>query len=272
MTSPIRRVARLAGLAVALVLVGIGVRILLPVQRAPTSPERSTSSERLSSPAYTVSTTTPDTARTLVGYSGYAATVKPASIEVRDAPAPGAPVRVVLPDHNENGAPQTFFIKDEQRDASGEVWYRVLLPIRPNGTTGWVRAADVEVSGLPYRLVVYLAQFRLDVFQGPHLLRSIELGVGTDQTPTPGGEYYIKELLRPPDPNTVYGHYVFGLSGFSNVLVNWPDGGVLGIHGTNDPAHAIARKVSHGCLRMRNEDIEYLAGLLPLGTPVEVET
>ncbi len=52
--------------------------------------------------------------------------------------------------------------------------------------------------------------------------------------------------------------------------MNWPGGGVLGIHGTNDPAHSIGERVSHGCIRMRNEDIDYLAGLLPLGTPVEI--
>lgn len=63
---------------------------------------------------------------------------------------------------------------------------------------------------------------------------------------------------------------MFGLSGFSNVLTDWLGGGVLGIHGTDGSAAALGGRVSHGCIRMHNDDISYLAGLLPLGTPVTV--
>ena len=207
-------------------------------------------------------------APTLEGFPAFAAQARHDAVTVRVAPDAAAPVETTLPPTDENGAPQTFLIKGEQD--SPQVWYHVLLPVRPNGTTGWVAASDVDVFGVTYRLVVHLASFKLDVFKDDRLARTIPIGVGTDQTPTPGGEYYIKELLEPPDQNTVYGHHVFGLSGFSNVLVNWPGGGVLGLHGTNDPDHSIGKRVSHGCVRMRNADIDYLAGVLPLGTPVEI--
>jgi len=180
----------------------------------------------------------------------------------------GGPM-LTLPSRNENGAPQTLLVRGE-RSVGSERWYNVLLPVRPNGSSGWVQARDVHLVGLPYRVVVDLAAFRLELYEGDELLRTITIGIGTDQTPTPGGLYYVKELLRPPDQDTVYGHYVFGLSGFSNLLTDWPGGGVLGIHGTNDPATTIGRRVSHGCIRMHNDDIAYLAGLLPLGTPVMV--
>jgi len=164
----------------------------------------------------------------------------------------------------------TFLVKDQHVDASGDTWYKVLLPIRPNGSMGWVRSQDVDVAGLRYSLVVRLRSFRLDLLYDGRLQATYPIGVGAENTPTPSGDYYIKELLRPPDQNTIYGHYVFGLSGFSNVLLNWPQGGVLGIHGTNDVG-SIGRRVSHGCIRTPNVVIDHLARILPLGTPVRVE-
>lgn len=202
-------------------------------------------------------------------YPAYAAVVESSSIVIYSAPSlTSAPV-MTLGRLNPNGAPQTFLIERSAPAVSGNAaWYQVLLPVRPNGTTGWIRSTAVGVVGLPYRLVVHLASFRLDLYRGPDLVRVIDIGEGTDQTPTPGGSYYITELLRPPDQDTIYGHYVFGLSGFSTVLIHWPQGGVIGIHGTNDPIHTIGRRISHGCIRMANADIEGLARLLPLGTPV----
>jgi lipoprotein-anchoring transpeptidase ErfK/SrfK len=96
--------------------------------------------------------------------------------------------------------------------------------------------------------------------------------VGRGQTPTPGGLYYIKELLRPPDPTTVYGPYAYGLSGFSNVLTSFAGGeGVVGIHGNNDPT-VLGQDVSAGCIRMGNPEITRLVEQigLPLGVPVEI--
>lgn len=203
------------------------------------------------------------------GWTAYAAVVRSAA-PVRRTPEDGAEAFLTVPERTENGAPQHLLVLAER--SVGEpaaAWYEVLLPVRPNGSTGWVRGDDVDVVGLRYRLVVRLSDFRLDVFDGDRLDRTIVIGTGTDETPTPGGTYALRELLRPPDQEGIYGHYVFGLSGFSEVLVDWPGGGVLGIHGTNDPA-AIGTKVSHGCIRMANADIDALAALLPLGTPVTV--
>jgi lipoprotein-anchoring transpeptidase ErfK/SrfK len=92
------------------------------------------------------------------------------------------------------------------------------------------------------------------------------------QTPTPGGLYYIKELLKPPNPNTVYGPYAYGLSGFSDALESFEGGdAVIGIHGTNDPS-GLGKDVSHGCIRMPNDQIIKLVEeiKLPLGVPVEI--
>jgi len=169
------------------------------------------------------------------------------------------------------GAPQTFLIEHEQHQPDG-VWYQVMLPIRPNGSTGWVRARDVTVVGIDYRIRVHTGSLRLELLDHNSVVRTFTIGIGTVDTPTPPGEYYIEYLMRPTDQNTIYGHYVYGLSGYAPTLPNWPGGGELGIHGTNDPATSIGKRVSHGCIRLTNQDIESLVPVLPLGTPVDVDT
>jgi lipoprotein-anchoring transpeptidase ErfK/SrfK len=256
-----RRVATVTAIPLVIALLASGCGSQPEGQATPLRRSQPTRSSTTIAVATTTSETAPATGES---FDSYAAVVNRPSIDIRHDPTDPRPF-LTLDRTNENGAPQTFLIRETRAD-----WYHVLLPVRPNGSTGWVRAADVDVVGLPYHLVVDTTAYRLDLYEGITLRRSIHIGVGTDQTPTPGGLYYIKELLRPPDQDTVYGHYVFGLSGFSNVLVDWPGGGVLGIHGTNDPGHSLGRQVSHGCVRMDNDDIEYLASILPLGTPVEI--
>lgn len=189
----------------------------------------------------------------------------PAQIQVYTTPSDAEPF-TTLDNPNENGAPLVFLVEEQQ----GE-WLKVLLPIRPNGSTGYVRAADVTLSQNPYSIQVKLAEHRLVVTKGEEVIADEAIGVGTASTPTPGGKYYLKELLQPPDPNGAYGPYAYGLSGFSNELESFNGGeGVIGIHGTNEP-ELIGTDVSHGCIRMSNEAITTLAGQLPLGTPVHIE-
>jgi len=149
-------------------------------------------------------------------------------------------------------------------------WLKVLLPIRPNGSTGWVASSSVHVTWDPYRVVVDLSAHRLTLLDvGRPLLRA-PVAVGAKSTPTPRGTFYITSLLRPPHPAGAYGPYAFGLSGYSPVLKSFAGGpGELGLHGTN-ASWSIGRSVTHGCVRVRNGVITMLAGRLPLGTPVVV--
>ncbi|MEY2424740.1 MAG: hypothetical protein QOI61_312 [Actinomycetota bacterium] len=178
---------------------------------------------------------------------------------------PNGKVKTDLPNPNENGAPLTFLEREER---SG--WVRVLLPVRPNGAEGWVNKKDVRLTSHYYKIKIELAAHRLTVTERGTKILDTPVGVGTTDTPTPGGLYYTKELLQPPDPNGAYGHYTYGLSGFSNVIFDFQGvDGVIGIHGTNDPT-SIGKDVSHGCLRISNEAIDMLAKRLPLGVPVEI--
>ncbi len=154
--------------------------------------------------------------------------------------------------------------------AADDEWLEVMLPVRPNGTTGWIRSDDVELSLNPYELAIDTSDHRLELYRENELVLSTPIAVGTGDTPTPYGEFYLAELLQPPDPGGAYGPFAFGLSGFSEVLESFAGGnGVVGIHGTNDPS-ALGTDVSHGCVRVGNDVIEEMAVTVPLGTPVAI--
>lgn len=174
-----------------------------------------------------------------------------------------------LANPTESGAPLVFMVDGDETDGP---WLKVNLPVRPNGSKGYVRSADVTLQTTDYSVKVALGAHRLTVTKGTEVVVDTAIGVGTAETPTPGGVYYLKELLQPPNPDGAYGPYAYGLSGFSNnpELANFNGGdGIIGIHGTNEP-DKIGTDVSHGCIRVSNEVITEMASYLPLGTPVEI--
>jgi L,D-transpeptidase catalytic domain len=161
--------------------------------------------------------------------------------------------------------PLVFLVRERRGS-----WLRVMLPSRPNGSEGWVRAAGVEVRADPYSVLVEMRARRLIVRKAGRLMLDVPVGVGRAATPTPAGLYYVTELLRQPDPNGLYGPWAFALSAHSRVLSHFGGGdGQVGIHGTDEP-WKIGHRVSHGCIRVGNRVIERLAALLPLGTPVRI--
>jgi lipoprotein-anchoring transpeptidase ErfK/SrfK len=157
-------------------------------------------------------------------------------------------------------------------DAISEIpdWVMVLLPIRPNGATGWVRAVDVTLSSTPFHILVQLGAHQLTVFDGPDVILTDTVAVGAPDTPTPLGHFFIRALLIAPNPFAGYGPFAYGLSGFSEVLQEFSGGDAeVGLHGNNDTS-ALGRSVSHGCIRMSNAAITYLTSILPLGVPVDI--
>ncbi len=194
-------------------------------------------------------------------------------MSARTRPDPDAEVIAEFQHPTSMGGPLVFRAVDGTLDdpAGGGDWLEVLLPIQPNGTTGWIRADEVSLSNNPYRLEIDRATFTLRVYELSELWLQTTIAVGTGDTPTPVGEFYLKELLAPPDPNGPYGPYAFGLSGFSEVLESFggADAAIIGLHGTNDP-DALGTNVSSGCIRLDNAVIDQLAQTLPLGTPVVI--
>jgi lipoprotein-anchoring transpeptidase ErfK/SrfK len=173
---------------------------------------------------------------------------------------------VVDPDYPDQTVKQVFLVKEQRADG----WIKVLLPVRPNGSTGWVRASDVLLSANPFHIKVELGAHRITVTKEDSVIYQGAAAVGASATPTPTGEYYLRVLIKAIDPNTVYGPYAYGLSSHSDVLETFAGGDAeIGIHGNND-ASVLGQNVTHGCVRIDNAAITSLAKQLPLGTPVDV--
>jgi lipoprotein-anchoring transpeptidase ErfK/SrfK len=158
---------------------------------------------------------------------------------------------------------------DGRRTKRG-VWIRVRLPILPANRTGWVpRKALSDWKEVRTHLVVDQRRFTATLYRRGKVVFRAPVGVGKSHWPTPRGEFYIRNQLY-GFGNAVYGPIAFGTSARSAVLTDWPGGGFIGIHGTNEPG-IIPGRVSHGCIRMKNGHILRLARLMPVGTPLTVQ-
>ena len=155
------------------------------------------------------------------------------------------------------------------RDAAGRVWLHVRLPVLPNDRTGWVPRDALGGYGVVHtRLVVDLEQLTATLLRGRRPVFQARIGVGKPAWPTPKGQFYIRNRLT-TYASSFYGPLAFGTSARSPTLTDWPDGGFIGIHGTSQP-ELLPGRVSHGCIRMRNEDILELGRRMPIGTPVTI--
>ena len=193
----------------------------------------------------------------------YVATALVPKVPVYDAP--NSKVSQTLGNPDTYGQPLTFLVLDQQED-----WVKVALPVRPNGSSGWVKITQVSLKEDPYRLDVAQGAHEIRLFKDDALVKTFPIGVGKAETPTPGGTYYLRVLIKTTQPSGAYGPYAYGLNGFSPVLKDFAGGdGVIGLHGTNEPS-SVGKDVSHGCIRLKNEDILQLVKILPLGTPVRI--
>jgi hypothetical protein len=150
--------------------------------------------------------------------------------------------------------------------ADGKIWYRLSLPMRPNGTMGWVPASQLDLHHVANRIVVNIDARRLQVLRGSRVLYTTTVAVGRPGMETPTGHYYVQVRFHPDD--SFLGVFAFETSAYSK-LTDWPGGGVVGIHGTSMP-QLLGQAVSHGCVRMSNEAALVLKRLVPLGTPITI--
>ena len=172
-----------------------------------------------------------------------------------------------LDTENPLGSFSPMLIESAKRRA-GEAWYRVLLPLRPNGSSAWVRESDISLRRIDQRIEVDLSDRTLRYYVHDELKERFQVGVGTEATPTGTGTFYVWVKVHYASAYQPYGIAALGLSGFSPVLSDWPGGGRMAIHGTSSPSD-LGNAVSHGCIRVYNDDLKRLLGV-PLGTPVEI--
>jgi hypothetical protein len=169
--------------------------------------------------------------------------------------------------YTEDRAPENYLVLRSRLGENGHVWLEIRVPRRPNGTTGWVpRAALGRLETLTTSLEIDKAALKARLFDDGHEIWTSSVGIGASGTPTPSGRFWIRERLSNLGGNPAYGPLAFGTSNYSR-LSEWPGGGVVGIHGTNQPG-LIPGRPSHGCVRVPNRKILQLKRLMPVGTPV----
>lgn len=169
---------------------------------------------------------------------------------------------------------------DEKKSAYGQIVFlglgrtgdfiRVLMPLRPNGSVGFVYAPDVRLDRVSYRVVVEVDRKLLTVETPNGVLLTATVATGTNNTPTPTGLFYVREIVPQANPKGPFGPIALGLSGLSTALRSFSGGyGRIALHGTNAPG-TLGGDASFGCVRLDNATVVKLSRLLPLGTPVEI--
>jgi lipoprotein-anchoring transpeptidase ErfK/SrfK len=134
---------------------------------------------------------------------------------------------------------------------------------------GTATIAAAQDANATRRIVISIPDRKLVLFEGDRPLRIYDVAVGKPATPTPQGEFQI--INRIPNPTWYWPGEIVG-PGKDNPLgsrwmgLNAPG---FGIHGTNAP-QSIGKAASHGCIRMRQRDLEELFDLVTVGTTVEL--
>jgi len=154
---------------------------------------------------------------------------------------------------------------------NGTQWLKVRLPVRPNTAAGWVKANYVQLSETHWRVVVHTAARWVDVYRSGRLVRGFRAVVGKPSTPTPHGLFAVWEKIPEPDPNGFLGPWALHLTAHSNVLFNFGGGpGRVAIHGRAGASllDPLGTADSHGCVRVLNQNVIWLAEMLNPGDPV----
>ncbi len=169
----------------------------------------------------------------------------------------------------EFGSLRHFLVLEELTADDGTEWLKIQVPVRPNGTEGWIPRAEVVLNDVTTRVLIDLSDRSVVVWDGDDIVIDTRVAVGTDRTPTPTGSYYIRDSF-PWDPASVYGPWVFALSSYSEVIDEINGGeAVVALHGTRDNS-VLGSAVSLGCIRIDNNVLLEMSTIVEPGTPVEV--
>jgi lipoprotein-anchoring transpeptidase ErfK/SrfK len=183
---------------------------------------------------------------------------------------PGEPAVVAdVPARTPEGTTNIVLVLGQAERRGGELWVRVRVPGLPEDARGWMpRSALGGYTAVHTRLVVDRKRLTATLWRDGRRVFRAAVGTGAPATSTPRGHFYVRNQLH-KYRSPFYGPVAFGTSARSAAASDWPEGGFVGIHGTNRP-DLIPGRVSAGCIRMENRDILRLARLMPVGTPVKV--
>ena len=186
---------------------------------------------------------------------------------VRVAADNSSPVITSLRFATEDKEPEVYLVLDGKVDGAGDQWLHIRLPVKRSGSTGWVPADMLsQLYVVRTQLTITRRTKKAVLYKNGRAIWRAPVGIGKAGTPTPAGDFWVRELLR--GGNGAYGPWAFGTSAYSNIR-EWRGAPVVGIHGTNQP-QLVPGAPSHGCVRVRNNKIKQLAKLMPIGTPIKI--
>lgn len=150
-------------------------------------------------------------------------------------------------------------------------WLAVQPPELDNGDVAWLRAADAELSTVPWSLHVDISKRQLIVRKDGRYVRRMSIAVGSASHPTPEGRFSVTDKLEVADSGSPYGCCVLALSAHQSKLpAGWPGGDRVAVHATSDLT-SIGRPVSLGCMRAKSDQARWLINTIPLGAPIFIK-
>jgi lipoprotein-anchoring transpeptidase ErfK/SrfK len=188
------------------------------------------------------------------------------------APQAGSPqVALVAARRPITGEQTTLPVIARSIGAGGVRWLQVMLPGRPDGSTGWISQQRTRPLVTPWRIVVDLAARRVRVYNDGRQTRTFQAVVGKPSTPTPTGEFFVEEVVQ-MQSGEAGGPFALALSARSNVLQEFEGGpGQIGIHGRDNLGGTLGTAASHGCIRLATASIDWLAARIGPGTPATID-
>ena len=194
------------------------------------------------------------------------------SVVVRARPAPSAPaIQVVSMRRPITGSRTVLPVLQQATGPAGVRWLRVALPARPNGRTGWIRAAEGTPAQTDWQIVVHRGAHRAVVLENGRARRTFSVVVGKPSTPTPLGRFFVTEKLWLGD-GVSEGPWALATSAYSDVLQHFAGGpGEIGLHGDVGFSAPLGSSASHGCIRFADAAISWIAAHVGPGTPILVE-
>jgi lipoprotein-anchoring transpeptidase ErfK/SrfK len=261
---------RVLSASVLLAVAGFSAAVVLPTRAlAGGTGTTTTGTDPTTTTTTTTSTTTPEgPTYPVVSKFPAAGGLLANSVKVRVAPNPKAHVIRTMHQFRPDFRPQVYYAVRKVTGTDGEIWYRISIPMRPNGTYGWIPARTVSLKPTHSQIVINLNRRTIDIYRfGKHRWHG-PVAIGAPGRETPVGHYFVASRFVPYH-DTFLGVFAEETSAYSK-LTEWPGGGVVGIHGTSLP-QLLGKAVSHGCVRVSNTTARHLRSLAPLGTPIWIK-
>jgi lipoprotein-anchoring transpeptidase ErfK/SrfK len=188
----------------------------------------------------------------------------------RTADGSSRQIELVVPQRPITGAPTTLPVLSRTIGPHGMRWLRVMLPGRPNESTGWIAQQNTRPLVTPWRIVVDLDTRGVSVYRDGHILRTFRAVIGKPSTPTPIGRFFVEETVKMP-AGQAGGPIALALNARSNVLEEFEGGpGQVAIHGSDELDAPLGTAASFGCIRLADASVDWLSHRIAPGTPVTI--